>query len=583
MLGFFCGRIAVTITFPLFPSVRPHQPFLEDSRVNVTFENDTALKRPRHLSPTHGLRLVSGMTSRKERLPIVAEIPATSCLVLKSAMGDKDIVGPDELTALFQSLKQDERIEFVHTLHRDAAGNAPEDRPYRLQVRVAAAVHRLDDLRERVSGVVASAFPSLHFEADRALPPGEMGYVAQFVPAGVRITAKPGYSTMAPDADENRTSESWPYPHSLPNWPFRAPLRQPLDLPPSTEVSIRIHGFSLDAEQCAALHRTLLRLQSGGLAAFHPESPVTPFSAAADLQEAVIPLVKQWLRHPSGWAVDCVVRSSDPLGAVASQLIPKAVFGDRPFVQAASGISRDGLTLAEPTLAWAIAEGQGIPPLMPAQSVLGTLAVSRHFPAPSAPPPRSGSWLGESVCGRRSSPVFLPFECRSRHVALFGATGSGKSSLMTQMMASDIADPERRCGIGLIDPHGSLYQRVLELVPRERADDVILVDTSDPTCTASLNPLEGLKDDPVQANFVVSEIMSLIEMIAEGKNTSGPMTRSNLRNLLLLTGGTPGRDPCLLDAVRVLEDTDYAEYLMSKCKDRNVSALLGQVHEDSVF
>ena len=129
----------------------------------------------------------------------------------------------------------------------------------------------------------------------------------------------------------------------------------------------------------------------------------------------------------------------------------------------------------------------------------------------------------------------LPADCRSRHVALFGATGSGKSSLLTQMIVEDISDPHRNCGVGLIDPHGDLYQRVLAMIPQERADDLVLVDASDLTSTVCLNPLEGMQDDPLHAQFIVGEIMSLIDLLFESKDTSGPMLRSNLRYLLLLS------------------------------------------------
>jgi type IV secretory pathway TraG/TraD family ATPase VirD4 len=108
------------------------------------------------------------------------------------------------------------------------------------------------------------------------------------------------------------------------------------------------------------------------------------------------------------------------------------------------------------------------------------------------------------------------------------------------------------------------------MIPPERADDVVLVDTSDPASTACLNPLEGMQDDPLHAQFVAGEIVSLIDMLLEIKDSSGPRARSALRNLLLLSASTPGRHGTLLDVLRILEDSDYCDYLLAKCKDRNV-------------
>lgn len=529
-----------------------------------------------------GLRLVSSTDDARSRSVGSSEPLSEPCLFLKSALGDKDVVHEAALVELFQSLRAGERIEFCHSVHRDESGNAPVGLPYCLRIKVAAAFARMAALKARATSAFASVFPGFHFVADGGLPSLDLCHVVQFALSGVVVTEKPLPQKFASEWNESSTlarlmksdrkqdRQILPFPADLPSWAYSAPFDEPLCLPASTEIIIRIHGFSLDAETCESLHRTLFRIQSGNLVVFHPASPVAEYSIATQLQESTSNLLRQWLQHPIGSAVDCVVKSSEPLSDAAQKRIVGDVFGKRPFQRVRSFDDSLPQALASPEFAWAITRGQGIPALMPAQSVLAALAIPRHYPAPTVTPPSSGALLGTTVCGPRSSAVRLPFASRSRHVAVFGATGSGKSSLFTQMMAADIADPDRQCGIGLIDPHGTLYQNVLEMIPAERADDVILVDTSDPMSTACLNPLEGMKDDPLHASFVVSELMSLMEFLFEGKDTTGPMLRNNLRNLLLLTAGTPGRHSCILDAVRILEDTDYAEYLMSKCQDRNV-------------
>lgn len=528
-----------------------------------------------------GLRLVSVDGAAESARATSLTRASVPCLVLKSALGDKNIVNETALVDLFRSLRAGERIEFAHGFHRDEFGNAQAGYPYRLQVRVAAAQARLEDFKARVTNVYAVAFPGFYFESGGRLTSAGLCHTAQFVLSGVIAAERPlpqkfedrnDSPTLARfmNSDQNPNRQVLPFPGDLPNWPLSAPFEEPLSLPESTEISVRIHGFSLSEEDCEAFHRTLFRIQAGNQVVFHPDSPIASYSVATQLQDPTGNLLRQWLQHPVGFAVDCIVKSSEPLSEAARRKIGGDVFGKRPFRMTSLFIDSMPQGLAAPEFAWAVAKGQGLPALMPAQSVLARLAVPRHYPAPTVTPPSTGSLLGTTVCGRRSSVVCLPFRSRSQHVVVFGATGSGKSSLLTQMIAAGIADPDRKCGIGLIDPHGSLYQRVLELIPPERADDVILVDTSDPLSTACLNPLEGMKDDPLHANFVVTELMSLIELLFESQNTSGPMIRSNLRNLLLLSASTPGRHSCILDAVRVLEDTDYADYLMSKNKDRTV-------------
>jgi len=233
-------------------------------------------------------------------------------------------------------------------------------------------------------------------------------------------------------------------------------------------------------------------------------------------------------------------------------------------------------SLAQPSFAWANTPDQGIPAIMPGQIQLPTLGVPRHYPEPHVTPPQVGTVLGTTVCGQRSSAVALPVESRSRHVTLLGATGSGKSSLLKQMVVADIADPQRRCGVGLIDPHGDLVEGVLAMIPPERADDVVLIDIGDMESSACLNPLEGMQDDPILAQYVVGEIMSLIDMLFETKDSTGPQKRNCLRNLFHLAASTPGRHGTFLDALRILENSDYCDYLLSKCKDRNVVDFWGK-------
>lgn len=68
--------------------------------------------------------------------------------------------------------------------------------------------------------------------------------------------------------------------------------------------------------------------------------------------------------------------------------------------------------------------------------------------------------LGASPDGEGS--FTLTREQRATHVYLTGATGTGKSKLLEHLIRQDIRQwPKSRCGMLVIDPHGSLYNSVM--------------------------------------------------------------------------------------------------------------------------
>jgi hypothetical protein len=81
--------------------------------------------------------------------------------------------------------------------------------------------------------------------------------------------------------------------------------------------------------------------------------------------------------------------------------------------------------------------------------------------------------LGLDAAGH---PVSLTLHERLRQIAVLGKTGMGKSTLLCSIIAQDIA---RGDGLLLIDPHGTLAEECLTLVPAHRRNQVCFFDLSD--------------------------------------------------------------------------------------------------------
>src|SRR5579863_6745428 len=79
----------------------------------------------------------------------------------------------------------------------------------------------------------------------------------------------------------------------------------------------------------------------------------------------------------------------------------------------------------------------------------------------------------------------VPADARRKHMALFGGTGTGKSTLLANMAASDL---DAGTGITVVDPHGGLYEQILtNHIPRHRKNDVILFNPGDRGHVLGLN------------------------------------------------------------------------------------------------
>lgn len=78
---------------------------------------------------------------------------------------------------------------------------------------------------------------------------------------------------------------------------------------------------------------------------------------------------------------------------------------------------------------------------------------------------------------------------RRRHMYIIGKSGVGKSKLLELMIRQDIAYGQGLC---IIDPHGELIEDILNFIPKERIEDVCLIDPGDIEYPSSFNPLANI-------------------------------------------------------------------------------------------
>jgi hypothetical protein len=147
---------------------------------------------------------------------------------------------------------------------------------------------------------------------------------------------------------------------------------------------------------------------------------------------------------------------------------------------------------------------------------------------------------------------------RRRHMYVIGKTGTGKTEMLENMALADIKAGH---GIGIIDPHGEFAEKMLELVPESRLDDVVYFNPADIDYPVAFNPLE-LADSELR-HLVASGIMSVFKKI--WPDVWSARMEYILNNSLLALLEYPGST--LLGIMHLLSDKDYRRNVVANLQD----------------
>ena len=190
--------------------------------------------------------------------------------------------------------------------------------------------------------------------------------------------------------------------------------------------------------------------------------------------------------------------------------------------------------------------------------------------------PASGLLIGINRDSGRETQVYMQEEDRLRHFYCIGQTGTGKTTLLKNMIAQDIANGE---GVCFIDPHGNDVQDLLALVPPNRFEDVVYFDPGATARPMGLNMLEFDTRYPEQKTFVVNEMLSIFNKLFDMKTVGGPMFEQYFRNAALLVLEDPESGTTLIDLSRTLSDKAFRAAKLAKCKNPIIVSFWREIAE----
>ena len=147
---------------------------------------------------------------------------------------------------------------------------------------------------------------------------------------------------------------------------------------------------------------------------------------------------------------------------------------------------------------------------------------------------------------------------RRYHMYAIGKTGTGKSTMLENMIIDDIREGR---GVAVVDPHSDLIKKLLNYIPSERIKDVILFSPADRMYPIGFNPLENV--DPELKNIVASGVVGIFKKIFG--ESWGPRLEYILRNTILALLDYP--NATMMGITKILVDQDFRNRVIEKIQD----------------
>lgn len=143
------------------------------------------------------------------------------------------------------------------------------------------------------------------------------------------------------------------------------------------------------------------------------------------------------------------------------------------------------------------------------------------------------------------------------HTYIIGQTGTGKSTLLAQMIKQDIAHGQGCC---LIDPHGDLAGSVAQTA----GDEAIYWDAADPNCPFGYNPLTYVSEQyrPLVASGLIDTLKK------QWADAWGARMEHLLRYALLALLSRPGSS--LQDVIPMFLESGFRQKVLASVTDEQV-------------
>jgi len=416
---------------------------------------------------------------------------------------------------------------------------------------------RMRELEHALREVVASAAPHFKLAADCAARPCDLPFKVEIRPAAQRVCLddlagpRPVATPRAGPSETARPALRLAlYPERRPDLAAVAGLMGRPALRDAV-LELDLSSFRLDAHHRRALQEFL----KGLVQASRGGATDVPLLL---LNDRVLHQIKAWSTARSGLRISARLSARESVPGAVLDMLCQALFGPTRCTDGEE--AQIDLTAAWPDLDL---------------SFLGRL-----FAIPAAKARLDARSKASTAADRSRSitlgilddaaPFAIAAAARKQHIYMLGGTGTGKSTLMLNMIVQDMKAGR---AVIVIDPHGDLWEKTLKLVPSKRLKDLVLVHPTDARGPFTMNILERLSEDTEgEHGRVIDELLDFLKRSQwkEVPEAFGPMFTNYFRNGLQLLLNAEGDNASILDFPRIFSDDSYRDALLAKCKNQDV-------------
>lgn len=434
-----------------------------------------------------------------------------------------------------------------------------------------AALAGARDLYHALRSVVGVPELGLKFspaEPTHAAPAMQRKWIYLLEPAAISIPVTPSRPIGYAAAVNLPQKIVLGYPMSRSEQHFDSIIRIGGGSPSSFTLSLRVEPRILGTAELDSLDLAFNQLRTGEVGQLRLEGSTVGHLYDEKILSTTLYRLERWLAEPHGCQATCTVQSDAPLPLPLLKIIGRELFGGVPMSArqvSVVAVGRKQRHQAIMSLAGCFHRADFSLNLIPNRERLQLVGVPRAYTMPPMELAGDGLVLGRCAEQHQISPVRLADVDRARHCYVIGGTGTGKSTLLHNMISQGM---ERGEGLCVLDPHGELYEQLLASIPEDRAQDVILMDLADTEYSVGLNFLEcSGPNRALQMNFITNEMMSIFHRLYNMDIAGGPMFETYMRNALLAVMGNPDRSATLLDVVRFFEDVRFRVHINARCEN----------------